>query len=66
MPEDREVRADVAGALLTRYPPGVAEALREAGGDPSPLRISDPFWFVPRSGGRGPEANRRAELLEEM
>jgi len=67
MPEDREVRADVAGALLTRYPPGVAEALRKAGGDPSPLRISDAFWFVPRrSGVRGPDANRRAELLEEM
>jgi heat shock protein HtpX len=66
MPEDREVRADVAGALLTRYPPGVAEALREAGGGPSPLRVSDPFWFVHRSGGRGPDADRRAELLEEM
>jgi heat shock protein HtpX len=66
MPEDREVRADVAGALLTRYPPGLAEALREAGGGPSPLRISDPFWFAPRASSRGPDAKRRAELLEEM
>ncbi len=66
LPEEREIRADIAGALLTRYPPGIVAALREAGGGPSPLRVSDPFWFVPRGNRHGPDAARRAELLEEM
>jgi heat shock protein HtpX len=66
IPDDRELRADVAGALLTRYPPGLADALRAAGGASSPLRIADPFWFAPRGGGRGPDPARRAELLGEM
>ncbi|MEX2538215.1 MAG: hypothetical protein WD646_06150 [Actinomycetota bacterium] len=66
IPDDRELRADVAGALLTRYPPGLANALLAAGGASSPLGVADPFWFVPRGGGRGPDPARRAELLGEM
>lgn len=68
-PPDREHRADVAGALLTRYPPGVADALRHAGGTSCGLAPADDFWFVPRGGSReeaGAAAARRAALVAEM
>lgn len=49
----REFLADASGALLTRYPEGLARALKKIGGHPNPLRsanvatahlfIDDPF-----------------------
>lgn len=64
-PEDREHRADVAAAMMTRYPPGMAAALANAGGGSSGLRSADPFWFVPR-GADGSQAQARAALIAEM
>ncbi len=64
-PSDRDLRADVAGAMMTRYPPGMVTAIRSAGGGSSGLRSADPFWFVPR-GGDGADAERRAALIAEM
>lgn len=65
---DREHRADVAGALMTRYPPGLRNALRRAaveqGG--SRLRTSDAFWFAPRAEPRGRGIAERADLVGEM
>ncbi len=65
---DRELRADVAAAMLTRYPPGLVDALRVCGGRPAGLRLMDAFWFVARDAGRAPEADadRRAQLVSEM
>jgi heat shock protein HtpX len=62
---DREHRADVAAAMMTRYPPGMAAALRGAGGGSSGLRSADPFWFVPRGVDAG-AASDRAALIAEM
>jgi Zn-dependent protease with chaperone function len=61
----REHRADVAAAMMTRYPPGMATALTVAGGGSSGLRSADPFWFVPRGSDRV-QADRRAALIAEM
>jgi Zn-dependent protease with chaperone function len=63
--EDRELRADVAGAMLTRYPPGMVSAIRNAGGGSCGLRTADPFWFVAR-GSEGSDAEKRATLVAEM
>jgi Zn-dependent protease with chaperone function len=65
-PIDREHRADIAAALLTRYPPGIETALLASGGSSSGLRLMDPFWFVARDGKRAAETARRAELVAEM
>lgn len=67
-PADREHRADVVGALLTRYPPGMRSALSGSTGEhgTASLKITDPFWFAPRTDTRGPDAARRAELVGEM
>lgn len=64
IPIDREHRADVAAAMLTRYPPGIVEALDAAGGSSCGLRIADGLWFVPRNGSGGKQ--KRAELVAEM
>ncbi len=66
--DDRERRADVVGALLTVYPPGMAKALRAAAGEQQParLRATDPFWFVPRAGDPGEGIQVRARLVAEM
>jgi Zn-dependent protease with chaperone function len=64
-PSDREHRADVAAAMLTRYPPGIVEALGSAGGPSCGLRMADGFWFVARNGARA-DAEKRAELVGEM
>ena len=57
---DYEHRADVVAALLTRYPPGVASALRLAEGAKGPgPRAAASFWFAPAT-------EKRARLIEEM
>jgi heat shock protein HtpX len=66
VPKDREHRADIAAAMLTRYPPGLASALRASGGSSSGLRVTDAFWFVRRDGSGKKEAERRAGLVSEM
>jgi uncharacterized protein YneF (UPF0154 family) len=53
-------RADIAGAFLTRYPPGIATALRAGGGRaPKVPRTCTPFWF-------SANAEPRAGLVAEM
>lgn len=62
---DREHRADVGAAMLTRYPPGLVEALRLAGGRTCGLGAADDFWFVARNASRE-QAPHRAQLIAEM
>lgn len=68
VPEERERRADVVGALLTVYPPGMVKALTAAAGEQQParLRATDAFWFVPRAGEAGDGVRVRARLVAEM
>jgi Zn-dependent protease with chaperone function len=65
-PRDTEHRADIAAALLTRYPPGIETALRSSGGPSSGVKLLDPFWFVARDPSHAADAERRAELVAEM
>ncbi len=65
-PADREHRADVAAAMLTRYPPGIVAALRTAGGASAGLRLLDAFWFVARDDAKRADADERAQLVAEM
>jgi len=41
MSRRREYLADVEGVKLTRYPPGLASALRKIAGDPTPMRVAN-------------------------
>ena len=65
LPGDREHRADIAAAMLTRYPPGIVDALEAAGGPSCGVGLADGFWFVARNDGDGP-AEERAGLVAEM
>lgn len=64
MPSDREHRADVAAAMLTRYPPGLVDALESAGGSSCGLRIADGFWFVARNGSASAAEDRAGRVAE--
>lgn len=66
-PPDRETRADIAAAMITRYPPGLVDALRAAshaahGG--SGLSAADPLWFAAR--GEAPHLESRIAAIEAM
>lgn len=67
-PADREHRADVGGALLTRYPPGVRRLLIGSNVEhgSAGVGITDPFWFAPRTGDPDPGISGRAERIDEM
>jgi hypothetical protein len=61
---------DLAAVALTRYPPGLAGALRrvlDAGppaAGPTSSALLDPLWFAPP--GDGAEVSTRAQVLEEL
>jgi hypothetical protein len=65
IPPDREHRADIAAAMLTRYPPGIVDALETGGGGASGLGLADAFWFVPRNAS-DEQIQARADLVGEM
>jgi len=72
----REYLADAAGALLTRYPPGLASALRKIAADPqvlksanaasAPLYISNPLRNASRWFDTHPPIEERIRRLESM
>ncbi|MDD3887925.1 MAG: M48 family metallopeptidase [Patescibacteria group bacterium] len=75
----REFLADASGALLTRYPEGLASALQKISGDPNPLRsanhatahlfISNPFkksGFINRIFSTHPPIEERVKALIQM
>lgn len=72
----REYLADAAGALLTRYPPGLASALRKIAADPTrlqtanqasaPLYIANPFKNAGRWFDSHPPIEDRIRRLESM
>lgn len=65
---DRESRADVGGAVLTRYPPGMRRALLALAVEhsDSTLRVTDPFWTAPRVPDGTRALHDRAERVAEM
>jgi Zn-dependent protease with chaperone function len=67
-PSDREHRADVCGAMLTRYPPGMHKLLvhAEVEHGSGSLGAADPFWFAPRTTAGDFAIGRRAELVSEL
>lgn len=62
----REYLADADGALLTRYPPGLASALRKIAGSPNTMRAANDatahLWFSQPSRAVG-EGHSRVERL---
>lgn len=68
IPDVREHRADVCGAMLTRYPPGMRKFLRAASVEQSDsrLRATDGFWAAPRTPAGERDLERRELLVSEM
>jgi heat shock protein HtpX len=62
----REYLADADGALMTRYPPGLASALRKIGASPNTMRVANNatahLWFNQPSRAVG-EGHNRVERL---
>jgi heat shock protein HtpX len=62
----REFLADADGALLSRYPPGLASALRKIGAAPNTMRVANNatahLWFSQPSRAVG-EGHSRIERL---
>ncbi len=62
---ERELAADATSVQLTRYPPGLASALRKLGAGSTAVRLAtwstSPLWFAtPLAPDRGSPARRRA------
>jgi heat shock protein HtpX len=68
LPADREVDADAAGVELTRYPPGLASALRKLQAAPTPVRhssrASEPLWIDSPLARGADESARRNRAFE--
>lgn len=70
----REYLADASAAMLTRYPPGLASALRKIGGDQNQLRVAnkatESLYIVnplkARSGGMNSLFNTHPPLAERI
>ena len=75
---NREFLADTSGALLTRYPEGLAKALEKIAKDPTPLKVANKatnhLWIVmPLQGKKSPAwfmthppVEERIKRLREM
>lgn len=65
---DRQLRADVTGALVTRYPPGMAQLLSAMAVEhaDSLLRTTDAFWAAPRGPASSDSILDRARRVAEM
>lgn len=66
---DRELHADAAGVQLTRYPPGLASALRKLRADPAVVRHASrataPLW-IEAPVERGPEPGSRRTRASDL
>jgi len=64
----REYLADADGAMLTRYPPGLASALRKIAADHTPLRVANNatahLWLAPATRTPGPKLTLWERLFD--